>query len=115
MDIKKVIETSNKTFKEKFATFSGRASTSEYWSCILFWSLIEYTLLTVPYIGWGLAIIWALIMFFPVLSLTVRRLHDRGKSGWWILVGLLFGNIVLLLMCYPEGDKEANAYGEPCD
>lgn len=74
-----------------YCKFSGRSSRSEYWwfslfSCIVSWlaSLIQWIS---PTAGLTLSILISLGLFLPSLGLTVRRLHDIGKSGWW-LVGL---------------------------
>ena len=50
----------------------------------------------------------------PLCFVTTRRLHDVGKSGWLQLLNLLccIGTIIVLIMCIPEGQKEANEYGE---
>lgn len=83
----------------KFATFSGRASRSEYWWFYLFTYLISVTgsVLTglLPLFGlfFGL-IILALVV--PTLSVTVRRLHDTGKSGWWILLTSVAPTMLLI-------------------
>ena len=47
------------------------------------------------------------------MGVTVRRLHDRNKSGWMILIGLIpvIGIVILLIMCVPEGDKNDNGFG----
>lgn len=77
-----------KTALNKFATFSGRASRSEYWWFYLFTYLVSLTgsILTgiLPLFGifFGIGI---LALIIPTLSVTVRRLHDTGKSGWWIV------------------------------
>ena len=107
-------------FFKKYATFTGRASRSEYW----WWYLVSIVIAIVFNIlsfgtgGYGLQIdggyappralsivvwviwgIWALATIVPGLALTVRRLHDTDHSGWWILIGLvpLVGPIVLLV------------------
>jgi uncharacterized membrane protein YhaH (DUF805 family) len=76
---------------QKYATFSGRASRSEYWYWILsFW------------IGWYIIVaftrlypIYELGLFVPTLAVGVRRLHDSNHSGWWILLPLV--NLFLLI------------------
>ena len=53
-------------------------------------------------------------LLLPTLSVTARRLHDRGKSGWLQLLSLIpiIGGIIVLVLCIPEGDAEGNQYGE---
>ena len=52
-------------------------------------------------------------MLLPSLGVTARRLHDRNKSGWMILISLIpfIGSLILLIMCLPEGDKSDNKFG----
>ncbi|MFT5005047.1 MAG: uncharacterized membrane protein YhaH (DUF805 family) [Paracoccaceae bacterium] len=65
---------------KKYATFSGRASRSEFWWWALFVNLVGL----VPLIGFIISIA-ALI---PYLAVTARRLHDGGRSGWWQVLPL---------------------------
>ena len=69
----------------------------------------------IPKIGPILLGVWVLALLLPSLGVIARRLHDTGKSGWFQLVAIIpaIGVLVLLLVCIPEGSKEANAYGEP--
>jgi len=95
------IQTSAKVCFKKFATFEGRASRSEFW-----WFMLVYFILSYTVIG-GLACI------IPAIAVTTRRLHDVGRSGWlqlWAFVP--FAYYYVLYLCYLEGDKEANQYGE---
>jgi uncharacterized membrane protein YhaH (DUF805 family) len=68
-----------------YFTFSGRATRAEYWWWYLFTTLVQM----IPFIG-GLIVLGVLI---PSLSVTSRRLHDIGKSGWWQLV-MFLGSMV---------------------
>ena len=80
----------------RYTDFRTRSRRSEYWWIVLFTSLVSNILATIfP----EAACIWILITFVPTLALTVRRLHDMGKSGWFYLVGLipLVGTILLLI------------------
>jgi len=60
-----------------------------------------------------LTMVTYLAFFLPTLSVTVRRLHDLGKSGWMFLVALipLVGGILLLVWCISDGEAFDNAYG----
>ena len=90
---------------KKYAEFSGRSRRSEYWFFILFYILIAIALAFVDgamgaATGFGvLSGIFALAMFIPSLAVTVRRLHDTDRSGWWILIGFipLIGTIVMFV------------------
>lgn len=60
-----------------------------------------------------LAVIYSLIMLLPTWAVSVRRLHDTNRSGWWILIGLipLVGAIVLLVFFVQDSQPNANQYG----
>ena len=72
-----------------YFTFSGRATRSEYW----FWTLFSTLVQAIPFVGWliGLAVL------IPSIAVTSRRLHDIGKSAWWMTVLLLLGGVWVLL------------------
>ncbi|MBE0477173.1 MAG: DUF805 domain-containing protein [Coriobacteriia bacterium] len=57
--------------------------------------------------------LYSLAIFIPALAVAVRRLHDTGRSGWWVLISLvpLVGIIVLLVFLVQQGQPGANAYG----
>ncbi|MBK8465577.1 MAG: DUF805 domain-containing protein [Chloracidobacterium sp.] len=108
---------------KKYAVFSGRARRKEYWIFALFnlifvvvAVIIDNVLgLTIEDVGYGpVYILYALATFVPSLAVTVRRLHDTGKSGWFILVALIpcVGGIALLVFGLTPGDVGANEYGE---
>ena len=94
-----------KTCFNKYATFSGRANRSEFWFFYLFMLIAMF----VPIIGW----VAQLAFFIPYISVTVRRLHDVGKSGWWIFISLipLAGWIWIILLLCQASDEGENEYG----
>lgn len=108
----------------KYATFSGRARRSEYWSFFLFNALINISLgiFLGIFIGdedgiaIGIMIITALfrlVVFLPGLSVYVRRLHDIGKSGaniFWALVPIV-GWIMLIVWLLQDSEEYENEYG----
>ena len=107
---------------QKYATFSGRARRSEYWYFFLMYLLIFILLAIVDGItgsfsaksGVGLLSgVFALAMLLPSLAVGVRRLHDIGRSGWWLLIAFvpLIGGIVLLLFAVKVGTPGDNEYG----
>jgi uncharacterized membrane protein YhaH (DUF805 family) len=82
-----------------YMNFRDRASRAEYWWWVLFAvivGIVAAILDLLLFYGWEngpFAIVTNLALFFPGLSVTVRRLHDTNRSGWWVL--LLFVLIIL--------------------
>jgi len=106
---------------KKYAVFSGRAQRKEYWMFFLF-NIIIAILLGIIEVVIGispdadesiLANIYSLAILLPSLAVSVRRLHDIGRSGWWLLIGLipLIGVIVLLVFAVQDGQPGPNQYG----
>lgn len=111
---------------KKYATFSGRATRSEYWYFVLIYS-ITYTILMGIDLAIGtfnqelmdkgsflgfLSTTYSLILFLPSLAVTVRRLHDINKSGWWVLfIFVPIIGFILLLIYLCTNSKEDNKYG----
>ncbi len=107
---------------KKYATFKGRATRAEYWWFQLFEFLFEIDI-ALPSIVTRCENILSffmtlslLVIFLPNLAVTVRRLHDINRSGWWtilLFVPFLGGIFLLILMCLPS--SPANKYGDvPC-
>ena len=102
----------------KFGTFAGRAPRAEYWWFSLFCWIINVVLniieagsrtgaFTVISALFGLAII------IPNLAVSVRRLHDLDRTGWWLLLWLLpvIGWIIMLVWMCSRGTRGPNRYG----
>lgn len=70
---------------KKYATFSGRARRSEFW----WWTLFAFVVCITPYVG-GIAVY---VLFLPSLSVSVRRMHDIGKSDMYVAMPYGFGAI----------------------
>lgn len=107
-----------KTVYGKYATFSGRATRSEYWWFTLFFylalgviMLLGIAIQSDSIVFGGIAIIIS-FSILPIIALRVRRLHDIGKSGWWLLIGLIpyIGSFVLFIFSLLRSDGE-NEYG----
>jgi uncharacterized membrane protein YhaH (DUF805 family) len=92
-----------------YAQFEGRASRSEYWWFYLFTMLVTAAADT---FGGTLGNLASLAFFLPGLALLVRRLHDVGRSGWWVLILFtIIGIPVVLYWLVKDSDKGKNAYG----
>jgi uncharacterized membrane protein YhaH (DUF805 family) len=102
---------------KKYAVFSGRARRKEYWMFFLFNLIIAFVLGFIEGLMGGpgvIGMIYSLAVLIPGVAVSVRRLHDTGRSGWWLLIGLipLIGVIVLLVFMVQEGKSEGNDFGE---
>lgn len=102
-------------FQYLFFDFEGRIDRGQWW--IGFAILIAAQFLIWLVFGDGLIarILW-LVIFVAALGLHIKRFHDRGKSGWWVLVFFIpvIGFIWMIIeMGFLEGDREANEYGPP--
>lgn len=100
---------------QKYVEFSGRARRKEYWFFFLFNFIVVMVLSVIDaLLGVGiLGMLYALAVLLPAIGVTVRRLHDGDRSGWWILVGLIpfVGFIVLLVFMVLPGTEGDNQYG----
>ena len=102
---------------KKYAVFTGRARRAEYWYFSLFITLISMTLNVAGKVVddsfYVIDNILYLIIFIPGLAVGVRRLHDIGKSGWWMLLVLLpiIGWIWLIVLAVIDSTSGTNEYG----
>ncbi|HDH03921.1 MAG TPA: DUF805 domain-containing protein [Candidatus Campbellbacteria bacterium] len=106
---------------KKYAIFNGRARRAEYWYFTLFNLIISVALGVVNGIVFfttGISIIvlcwiYVLAVVIPSLAVAVRRLHDTGRSGWWMLISLIpfIGGIVLLVFFVQDSQPGENQYG----
>ena len=112
-----------KAVLNKYAVFSGRARRREYWMFVLVnfiimigLSVVISIVASVLKLGSAasyLSQIYGLAVLLPSLAVGVRRLHDTGRSGWWLLIGVipLIGSIVLLILMAKDSQPGDNAYG----
>lgn len=117
-----------KSFWSNYATFKGRARRSEYWYIQLFLVLTNLAVAAIDLVlmngdvdrfiangGGGIVgLVWILVTIVPALAVLVRRLHDTGKSGWWILIGLVpfLGTIVLFVFTVLNSEVGENRFGD---
>lgn len=107
---------------KKYAVFNGRARRKEYWYFFLFNIIITLVLAGIDSVtgsfstavGMGLlGGIYSLAVLIPGIAVSVRRLHDTDRSGWWLLISLvpLAGPIVLLVFVVQDSTPGENRYG----
>ena len=102
----------------KYAQFSGRLSVGGYWRFVAVNIVAVVLLAILSQIASALiflVVIYYLALLIPSLAAAVRRLHDTGKSGWFILITLIpfVGGIILLVWTIQAGNPAANEYGPP--
>ena len=123
-------------YTKHFADFSGRARRREYWGAVLFNILLAYVIRSFLILSVrqdisssiasgelesasstgpvSISLLFILSLFLvPGLAVTVRRLHDTGRSGWWLLIGVIpiLGLVIIYWLC-SDGSPEKNEYGE---
>ena len=111
-----LIENFKQCLVYKYADFDGRARRREYWGYVLFYSIIAFAFIFIDILldlGLILPKIVSLIFALPSLAVSVRRLHDVGKPGYYILAGLIpiLGAFYLLFLFIEDSESEENAYG----
>lgn len=112
---------------KKYAVFTGRARRKEFWMFYLFIfvgvivaiildNVLGTTIESMRYKGMGYGLFTILVylaILIPTLAVVVRRLHDIGKSGWWICIGFipLIGSIWLIVLLATDSQPGENQYG----
>ena len=93
----------------KYADFTGRARRSEYW----WFALASFVVSFLLSFSDLLQALWSLAVLIPTIAVGVRRMHDTGRSGWFLLVGLIpiIGWILVIVWLATEGDPSSNEYG----
>ena len=107
----------------QYVDFKGRARRAEYWNFVLFSTLISIVLTLIDIYGLGtnplagesgmIGNLYSLAVLLPTLGVLARRLHDVGKSGWYILIVLipLIGIIWLLILLFSNSQQGENKWG----
>lgn len=95
---------------KQYAVFTGRSQRAEFW-----WFVLVHLIIVVV-LGWVselLSSIYGLAVLLPAIGVSVRRLHDTGKTGWWLLLHFLpvIGTIILIVLLVQDSDEGANEYG----
>jgi uncharacterized membrane protein YhaH (DUF805 family) len=101
-----------------YVTFSGRASRSEYWYWVLFALLVALasaildSAMFPESLSQPIESLTGLILFLPGLAVSIRRLHDIDRSGWWFLIAFtVVGIIVLWIWACTRGTAGLNRFG----
>ena len=102
-----------KVVKDNYANFKGRASREEYWMFVLFNFIFLIALSFIEGLLFGLyssilSNIYYLAVLVPTIAVAVRRMHDTGKSGWFLLIP-----IYNLILAVTSGESGENQYGAP--
>jgi uncharacterized membrane protein YhaH (DUF805 family) len=107
---------------KKYMVFDGRATRSEYWYFVLFNIIISMVLGGIDFItgtldmetGVGLLSgLYSLFILLPMLAVSIRRLHDTGRSGWWFFIQIIpiIGTIAYLIFMVQDSQFDSNQYG----
>ena len=104
-----------------FAVFSGRSHRTEFWMFVLFNILVSIALAILENMlglrtdsGFGvISSLYSLVILLPSIAVSVRRLHDTGRSGLWLLVSFVpvIGGLILLYFFILDSDPGANDHG----
>jgi len=110
----------------RYSQFNGRASRSEFWWFQLFIVIVSIPLYvlsfyagytgssTLALLSTGLSVALWLAVIVPLIAVTVRRLHDTDRSGWWCLLMLVpFVGLVVLVFLLLPGMPGGNRFGAP--
>ena len=107
---------------KKYAVFGGRSRRKEYWYFVLFSLIVSLVLSAIDALlgtfssstNVGLlGGIYGLAIIIPSIAVSVRRLHDIDRTGWWVLISLVpvIGTIVLLVFAALDGTPGENRFG----
>jgi len=101
---------------KKYAVFNGRARRKKYWMFFLFNIIIAFVLGFVESLVGSpgvIGLLYSLAVLIPGIAVSVRRLHDTERSGWWLLIAFvpIIGAIVLLVFMVQDSKPGQNQYG----
>jgi uncharacterized membrane protein YhaH (DUF805 family) len=112
---------------QNYVNFSGRSSRSAFWWWALFQVIVSIVIgsvegggqasmgdgMMMSYNAGPIAMIWSLANLLPGLAVSVRRMHDIDKSGWWVLINLipLVGWIIYIVWACQKGTSGQNRFG----
>lgn len=116
-----IMEAFKKVFLQNYVNCSGRARRSEFWGYALIVAIIGFIVSLIlqlvfgngsPIATGGSAVV-SVVFLLPSISVQVRRNHDIGRSGWWLLLNIIgIGIIINFIFALLDSQPEANEYGE---
>jgi len=122
----------HKSMFKNFKDFKGRCRRKEYWLATAAYSIVSFVLVTLMYLClafyydsyetiWAIltavpaiiALVYSIAVIVPAIAMTVRRLHDTGKSAWFLLLGCIpyIGSIILFVFMVLDSKPGTNQYG----
>jgi len=102
---------------KKYAVFDGRAQRQEYWMFFLINIIVSIVITAIDFQFIGsngsIGAVYSLALLLPGIGVAIRRLHDTGRSGWWLLILFvpLIGVIVFLVFACQDSESNENEYG----
>ena len=102
---------------KKFSEFDGRSRRKEFWIFALINVAINYLInFLIPYlglVGWIIMGAFGLAILLPTIAVAIRRMHDIGKSGWWVCINFvpLIGSIWYLILTAKDSERNSNQWG----
>lgn len=90
-----------KLFYKNYTNFTGRATRAEYWYPVLYMFIVGCFLASFGKVGIFVSYAFSLVNLVPGIAVGIRRMHDIGKSGWWILISAIpvIGTIWYIVLC----------------
>ena len=99
-----------------YADFGGRSSRREYWGFAFANLILAASFWLLGILGGplgNLSVLYGVVVLIPNLAITCRRLHDTGRSGWWLPLGIVPTPLVLVVLFFvcQKGQIQSNRYG----
>lgn len=101
---------------KNYVGFTGRARRKEYWMYCLFYIIIAIVIGVVERVagmGTMLSSLYSLALLLPSIAVSIRRMHDTGRSGWWVLINLIpiLGWLIFLFFTVQDSEPGSNDWG----
>ncbi len=100
---------------KNYVVFRGRATRTEYWMFFLFNLIFTFVLGFLDGVmeTGMLSLVYSLFILLPSIAVSVRRLHDTGRTGWWLLLSLIpiIGGLIILVFLVLDSEEGENEYG----